>query len=75
MVVNINNGRYRETYGKPDRVKDGENLFVQKHPNGVPRPNRQRLEKNSIERERPNLNQGINENEHRPVREIGRAHV
>ncbi len=74
VVVNINSGRYRDTYSKPERVRDGENLFVQKHPNGVPRPTRQRLENNSIERERPNSNQGADAIERRPVmeREIDR---
>lgn len=69
VAVNISSGRYRDTYGKPERRRDGENLFTQKYPNGAPRPNRQRLDNSSIGRERPNSNQGVSTNGKRPAQQ------
>lgn len=69
VTNNVNSGQYKETYSKPERVRDGENLFAQKYPNGVPKPNRERIDNNRVEQDRPNLNQGVNNNESRPIRE------
>jgi hypothetical protein len=42
VVVNVNNGRYKGTYQKPERVRDGQQLFAERHPNGVRRPESRR---------------------------------
>ncbi|MDX9846639.1 MAG: hypothetical protein RBT74_06640 [Tenuifilaceae bacterium] len=37
VVVNVSSGRYKETYSRPDRKRDGHNYYTQRYPNGHPR--------------------------------------
>ena len=60
VVVNINRGRYKDTYSKPERRRDGEQLFAQKYPDGKPKPERQRPDNSRLERERPVPNTNVN---------------
>ncbi len=32
VIVNVNQGRYKETYSKPEKRRDGEILFAERHP-------------------------------------------
>jgi hypothetical protein len=59
VVVNINNGRYNDTYSRPERKHDGEKYFERKHPN----------RKDEMTRERNRNDQNVNNTATRPRRE------
>jgi hypothetical protein len=59
VVVNINNGRYKDTYSRPERKKDGEQYFEKRHPN----------KRNEMSRERQRNDQSVNNTSTRPSRE------
>lgn len=46
VVVNVNNGRYRDTYSRPERKRDGEALYAHRQSRmGSDRPDRSRVER------------------------------
>jgi hypothetical protein len=36
VIVNVNQGNYNQTYSRPERRRDGEELFNRRHPQGTP---------------------------------------
>lgn len=49
VVVNITNNYYSNTYSKPERVRDGQDLFAQRHPDGIKKPERERPQRTAVE--------------------------
>lgn len=49
VVVNITNNYYSNTYSKPERVRDGQDLFAQRHPDGIKKPERERPQRTVVD--------------------------
>lgn len=57
VVVNINNGRYRDTYSKPERKRDGEALYAHRQTRlGLDRTERSRVDRQPRPQDNTNVN-------------------
>ncbi|PKP38819.1 MAG: hypothetical protein CVT98_04740 [Bacteroidetes bacterium HGW-Bacteroidetes-15] len=73
VVVNINNRHYDNTYSRPDRRRDGELLFAERHPDRAKDLTRKREENVRQGRDGGRTDDQINTTGRRPVNEDKRT--